>query len=136
MDEQTKTLLYNLAQGILDLLEENSGLQIENAELKLYKERREKMDAEHLQTQANAFGQTIDAASQKQYEIWAEGYADNGGYSGATLLGTMQGKNFKDACKKLANKDLAFGLYFDADTMTYWGCRLFDNEFEARKSFG
>lgn len=72
----------------------------------------------------------------KLYEIWAEGYAATGGCSGATLLGRIRGENFKDACKKLANKDLAFGLYFDEKRMTYWGCSLFDNEADARKSFG
>ena len=70
MDEQTKTLLYNLAQGILDLLEENSGLHIKNAALQLYKERREKMDAEHLQRQTNAFYDTISKQESKKYRIW------------------------------------------------------------------
>lgn len=72
----------------------------------------------------------------KLYEIWAEGYAVTGGCSGATLLGRELGDNFKDACRRLAKKDAEFDYYFDEQRMTYWGCKLFDNEIDARQRFG
>ena len=71
-----------------------------------------------------------------EFEIWAEGFVDNGGRAGATMLGKANGKTFKDACKNRAERDAEFNRYFDEDRMTYWGCRLFDNEVDARKSFG
>jgi hypothetical protein len=70
MDEQTKTLLYNLACGIIDLINENERLQRENKNLTAYKERRAEMDAEHLKMQTNAFYDTISQQESKKYRIW------------------------------------------------------------------
>jgi hypothetical protein len=77
-----------------------------------------------------------EAQEEKLYDIWAEGYADNGGCAGAIRLGSAQGKTFKDACKTFAEEEETFRQYFEEEQMTYWGCRLFDNEADARKSFG
>lgn len=74
--------------------------------------------------------------AEKLYDIWAEGYADNGGCAGAIRLGSARGKTFKDACKIFAEEEESFRQYFDEESMTYWGCSLFDNEADARKSFG
>ena len=70
------------------------------------------------------------------YEIWAEGYADNGGRSGAVRLGIATGVDFEDACKNHADKDPVFKQYFDKERMTWWGCKLYDNQAAAIKSFG
>ena len=72
----------------------------------------------------------------KMHEIWCEGYVAIGQNSGAIMLGYSKGKNLKDACINYAKKDSEFAKYFDVDSMTYWGCRIFDNEIDARKSFG
>lgn len=71
-----------------------------------------------------------------QYAIWSEGFHVMEGRSGAILHGYAEGETFEDACKNLAEKDSSFKGYFDPERLTYWGCRLFDNEVEARVSFG
>lgn len=71
-----------------------------------------------------------------RYDIWREGYETNGMRDGAALLGSEEGTSFADACARLAARDCDFGKYFSADRMTFWGCRLFGNEADARKAFG
>ena len=73
----------------------------------------------------------------KRYEIWREGFAFSSEERGtADFLGTEEGENFIDACMRFAiRKGTSF--YLDHDGVpTDWGCRLFDNELDARKSFG
>jgi hypothetical protein len=72
----------------------------------------------------------------KVYEIWREGFHVMEGHSHAVLCGTAKGSSFKDACYAFSKKNSEFKTYFDAQKMTWWGCRLFDNETDARKSFG
>ena len=70
----------------------------------------------------------------KTFEIWEEGYRVTGDGGPAVHLGSANGKDFRSACinffKEKESKD------FDADDLTVWGCRLFDNETDARKMFG
>lgn len=73
------------------------------------------------------------------YTIWAEGYRATGQHGTATLLGSASGETFRDAVKELAKRALPEDrALFNTDHIqpTYWGCRLFDNEEDARKSFG
>jgi hypothetical protein len=72
----------------------------------------------------------------KYFDIWAEGYLTNGGFGGAIHLGKCCGETFKQACENKAKIDKDFKKYFNSETMTYWGCKLFDNESDARKTFG
>jgi hypothetical protein len=69
-----------------------------------------------------------------KYEIWIEGYRVTGNSSDATLLGTQEGQTFKEACiayvKRTRQTD------YNEERNSIWGCRLFDNEIDARKSFG
>lgn len=76
------------------------------------------------------------AEELKEYEIWVEGYRANGDRGHAVIFGKESGTSFKDACERFADKHSWFKIRFDAYRMTYWGCRLFDNEVDARKSFG
>ena len=69
---------------------------------------------------------------EKSFDIWSEGFAITGGSSGAHYHGTTSASSFKEACDKYFKGD---SLY-DSERMTYWGCRLFDNSSDARKSFG
>jgi hypothetical protein len=66
------------------------------------------------------------------YEIWAEGFAATGERGEAQLLGRCYGNSFREACinQFIGNK------LFDSSRLTYWGCKLFDNENAARRSFG
>lgn len=84
-----------------------------------------------------------------EYEIWMEGYVIQGNDSNATFIGKAKGETFKDACMNFEYPDNIFfnetvivkkgdKLKLDAhyDEPTIWGCRLFDNEKDARASFG
>lgn len=71
-----------------------------------------------------------------KYEIWNEGYADNGGRGEAQYLGTYESDSFQSACKK-ALIDKKWNMeYYDEKHNTYWGCRFFNNAGDARMSFG
>jgi hypothetical protein len=76
---------------------------------------------------------------KKKIEIWSEGYLATGMEgipAPAHLHGVIEAENLREACEKLAEADEGFKGYFNAKNMSYWGCRLFDNEADARKSFG
>jgi hypothetical protein len=72
------------------------------------------------------------------YQIWSEGWATTGQSSGATYHGTGTGNNFEEACKDffVVRAWPKIDSYYHPGTNTYWGCNLFDNEADARKSFG
>ena len=65
-----------------------------------------------------------------------EGYAASGDRSGATLLGSADAGSFAEACRKVYAQRGDFSGYPLTDNLTIWGCRLFDNEVDARRSFG
>jgi hypothetical protein len=71
----------------------------------------------------------------KTFDIWAEGFRATGESGGATYFGTAEAPTFKDACILLF-EGRTDRVYFDADRLTYWGCKLFDNETDAQKAFG
>lgn len=70
------------------------------------------------------------------YEIWSEGYIATGEHGTATFHGRFEGETFKDAVVNWTKKYSDAQQYVSLENMTYWGCRLFDNESDARKSFG
>ena len=87
----------------------------------------------------------------KEYEIWMEGFAATGNQQGAHLIGKAKGIDFKDACKNfeypedmirewdgLVMKKKGEKLKLDEhyEYPSIWGCQLYDNEKDARKSFG
>ncbi|MEO3947605.1 hypothetical protein [Gorillibacterium sp. CAU 1737] len=74
----------------------------------------------------------------KRYEIWSEGFADSRDRGQAYRLGYGEGATFREACMAFMNADKEHLQlrYFNGKELTYWGCRLFDNEVDARKSFG
>lgn len=72
----------------------------------------------------------------KQYEIWSEGYRATCESSGACFHAVSSGETFKNAVDNFAAIDKEFNKYYDGENMTYWGCNLFDNERDARKTFG
>lgn len=70
------------------------------------------------------------------YEIWCEGYANHESENGpAHLCGKIEANSFKEACDKYFSRPGDKGLY-DGHSLSYWACRLFDNEVDARKSHG
>lgn len=83
------------------------------------------------------------------YQIWIEGWSATGGGSDATFIGEVEAPDFLTACRTVRyNKNFHYtpliGTLFsesknykEAGNKVYdWGCRVFDNETDARKSFG
>ncbi len=75
-------------------------------------------------------------AAEHEFEIWEEGYARNGERGGARLLGKATGRTFREACLAAVERGSINKSLFNEDRLSVWGCRLFDNEAEARASFG
>lgn len=69
---------------------------------------------------------------RREFEVWSEGYAATGEHGAASLQGVVSASSFKEAC------DLLFkgNNLYDPKTMRLWGCKLFDNQSDAIKSFG
>ena len=73
------------------------------------------------------------------FDLWNEGYAATGEYSPAIFLGTFEAECFEDACDKWAEtlcereKDL---YKREGSHAVFWGCRIYDNEEDARKLCG
>lgn len=72
-----------------------------------------------------------------QYNIWMEGYSCTGESAVARLIATHEGDSFRDACVSFSkNVDAKRLGIFDEENLSFWGCRLFENEKEARLRFG
>lgn len=69
-------------------------------------------------------------------QIWSEGYVATGEHGTAVCHGDVAAPTLQDACDKLAAQDPSFRAHYDRGRMTFWGCRLFDNEADARRSYG
>ena len=74
--------------------------------------------------------------SLQQYEVWMEGHIATGSSSKAELLGVTKAENFRGAVHKVLEKKGMLDSYFNPEKLTYWACKLYDNEAEARKGFG
>lgn len=71
----------------------------------------------------------------RRFSIWSEGYRATGENGTAVCRGSAEGETFKDACIAFF-RGRGDASYFDPEHLTYWCCRLFDNEADARRSFG
>lgn len=69
------------------------------------------------------------------YEVWVEGYATTGQPAPASCLGAAVADTFEAACAKVAWRN-NWGADYDPVKNTFWGCHLFDNAVDARRSFG
>ena len=73
----------------------------------------------------------------KVYDIWIEGYVSQGYSNNAQFIARCSAENFRQACINFSKTKIAEGYgNFDEENLRFWGCRLFDNEIDARKSFG
>lgn len=73
----------------------------------------------------------------KTWQVWMEGYRVTGNSNDASFKGEFEGETFQDAVKAYAETlDDQSKSYFDAAYTTFWGCRFFNNETDARKTFG
>ena len=81
---------------------------------------------------------------RKQYKIWVEGFSATGQHSTAQYLGTQAADSFREACdmyylakaKESYWKNTVLDPNYNSEIGSYWGCKLFDNEAEARRRFG
>lgn len=81
-----------------------------------------------------------------KYTIWSEGYLATGmegiPMRAHCIASNVEGETFVDAVKNWYNKDPKgnehnYGeLSIRNGVPCLWGCKLFDNEADARKSFG
>jgi hypothetical protein len=71
-----------------------------------------------------------------KFSVWMEGYEVTGNAAGAKLIGTIEADTFAQACAELMSKPPWNDGNFNREQLTYWGCRLFDNEADAGKAFG
>jgi hypothetical protein len=89
-----------------------------------------------------------------RFEIWSEGFSATGEHETAKKLGEAEGETFRDACDAYVRanpwarqagyvrdhkpSDMMPGYEQTAadSPPTIWGCGLYDNEADARKSFG
>lgn len=73
----------------------------------------------------------------KNIALWSEGYAATGESGPARFWGVYQGYTLRDAVQRAYDECiLSDQRLFDMEKLTYWGCRFFDNEADARKAFG
>lgn len=86
----------------------------------------------------------------REFEIWMEGYAATGEQGIAQMIGKGFGSTFDDAVKDYMSKNIEHGIeenggnsYISEDAYkkrrsnwNIWACSLFDNDADARKSFG
>lgn len=76
----------------------------------------------------------------KTIEVWEEGFCATGQAGTANLLGTYKAIDFDDTVKQyyktFTQKDSYPLKCTDDGVYSIWACRLFDNETDARKSFG
>ncbi len=77
---------------------------------------------------------------EKLFDVWIEGYRATGGAQGATFGGSFTGRTFRDAVIKwkstLRLSDQKTVTIPKKGRPDMWGCRIYDNETQARKSFG
>ena len=72
----------------------------------------------------------------KSYEVWIEGYIVIEGSCKAQSIGSYKAKTFKDACVKALRKQKFRMEFYDKVSNRFWGRSLYDNETDARKTFG
>lgn len=83
-------------------------------------------------------------AQANRFEVWMEGYQTSGEVGTAQLLGSFFAHDFNNAVIKMIEtrareNPTETGHYYTLQpggVWTCWGCRLFDNETEARARYG
>ena len=76
-----------------------------------------------------------------KYTVWLEGFHVQEGITTASLEGVVEANSFREATAKASLKrhgQQQFDYYYNdkGEYPTFYGCGYFDNEKDARKSFG
>lgn len=74
-----------------------------------------------------------------KFDIWTEGFLIQGmdePAKASLVAKDVEADSFKEAVRKHYSKDGKINSLIDLERLTYWGCRLYPTEKEARRSFG
>lgn len=104
-----------------------------------YQKMSEEVSAFYKKIMESEIKNHINSKTIKKYSLWMEGYSATGQSSTAEFLGVFDGVSFNDACDNWS-KTIKQPEYYkpgtDEHRPSYWACKIFDNEIDARKSFG
>ena len=74
---------------------------------------------------------------EKSFEIWLEGFNITGSRSKAKFCNKLKAESFEKAVKiYIDSLSLKEQRFFDKNRLTFWGCKFYDNEKDARQYFG
>jgi hypothetical protein len=74
---------------------------------------------------------------KNKFDLWTEGYSATGQRGSATFHGEFEGENLKEAVAEFQKTLTPYEQrLINLDHLTFWGCRFFSNESDARRSFG
>lgn len=76
-----------------------------------------------------------------RYEVWQSGFMVQGDHkpTPAKFLGVFEANSWKEATYLAAKKEKMleyYNYYPEDDRASIWGCTLYDNPYQARKTFG
>lgn len=97
------------------------------------------LTADQIRMQSYAVDDT--QGELKKFIIWVEGYAATGESGTAHVIGHGYGNNFDEAVEEFMSRTPNHGIKRNIynsrrSNWNIWACDLFDNEKDARKSFG
>lgn len=83
----------------------------------------------------------LDKSARRFIEVWCEGYQTNGEVDRAKRLIAGEFDSFDDAVRAWVSSSAAHAPYVtkgndETGHWRYWGCKLFNNEADARRAFG
>lgn len=81
--------------------------------------------------------QRDNAVQSRQFEVWREGWRDNGNDEKASLVGKATARSFYDAVVVLKKEQNAPWVYDPAEnSWSSYSCKFYDNEKDARRFNG
>ena len=98
-----------------------------------------KINDEAIQQAKNkrlAYIDSVKPDENGMISLWIEGYACTGQSKEAQHEGTYKAETLTDAVAQWAGSSVEKMNLVDFNMLTYWGCRFFDNESDARKLCG
>ena len=72
----------------------------------------------------------------KDWEVWSEGYTATGECGTAMFHGVDRAETFQQAIEAWLDEDISRWKLYNPDRLTFWGCKFYDNEKDARAFFG
>ena len=124
-----------LEDGVCDVLDIVRSLCVEQVAQQTDPKAQERWGRAAAELQKTSQTLSAGAEGETKWKVWMEGFKAQGNSSPAKFCGTFPGETFADACSAWADTT-NYREDFDPERRTFWGCRLFDNETDARKAFG